>query len=49
MTPILVPDGVFERDHVLELFEQESQVIDPKIVGIVVQTIKQYPQGEKTG
>lgn len=43
MTPILVPDGIFERDHVLELFEERSKAIDPEVVRIVTQTIKKYP------
>lgn len=43
MTPILVPDGVFERDHVLALFRKESRQIEPQLTRFVVETIKKYP------
>jgi len=43
MTPILLTDGVFERDRILNLFEQESRDIDPDIVAFVTDTIRRYP------
>lgn len=49
MTPILVPDGVFERDHVLTLFENESKEIDPDVVSIVTRIIKKYPSSHDEG
>ena len=47
MTPILVPDGTFERDHVLALFEQESGEIDPAVARTVIETVKKYPEEER--
>ena len=49
MTPILVPDGVFERDHVLTLFQKESKEINPHVVRIVTQRIREYHQGQEEG
>jgi hypothetical protein len=49
MTPILVPDGIFEKDNVLALFQKESKAIDPELVRIVTETIKKYPQGKEKG
>jgi len=43
MTPILVPDGSFERDHVLALFEDDCKEIDPAVVSIVTEMIRKYP------
>lgn len=43
MTPILVPDGTFDKDQVLARFEKESRAIDPDLVRVVVQAIKAYP------
>lgn len=43
MSPILVPDGKFDRDHILALFEKESREIDPGVKQVVTQTIKKYP------
>ncbi len=44
--PILVPDGTFDRDRVLMLFEQECRELDPEIVGFVMRTAGEYPGGE---
>lgn len=49
MTQILVPDGIFERDHILALFENESKTIDPQVVRLVTQTIKKYPKRQEKG
>lgn len=43
MTPILVPDGAFDRDHILELFEAAGQEIDVDVTGYVQEKIIQYP------
>ena len=42
MTPVLVPDGVFQRDQILALFENESAQIDPEIVRLVTETMRRY-------
>ena len=42
MAPILVPDGAFDSQHVLALFEKESKEIDPEVVRVVVQVVKSY-------
>ncbi len=49
MTPILVPDGIFERDHVLRLFEKECKEIDPEIVSVVTEVMRQYPCSQEKG
>ena len=46
MTPILVPDGIFDRDHVLKQFEKESKEIDPEVVRTVMEMLKKYPETE---
>lgn len=46
MTPILVPDGTFEKDNVIDLFERESKALDSDLVEIVTEKIKKYPHGK---
>jgi hypothetical protein len=43
MTPILVADGVFERDRIVELFTAESAEIDPAVVELVGRKLREYP------
>jgi hypothetical protein len=45
MTPILLPDGDFEKQPVLKSFERRSQTIDPSIARIVITAIRAYPNG----
>ncbi len=47
MAPILVPDGTFESQHVLALFEKESKEIDPEVVKVVVHVIGSYPHSKR--
>ena len=47
MTPILVPDGTFDRDSVLALFQKESKSLDCELVEIVTETINRYPEGKE--
>ncbi len=49
MTPTLDPDGTFEKDDVLALFQDESQRVDPDIVETVTEMIKMYPQAREMG
>ncbi len=44
MTPILVPDGAFDRDHVLREFEKASGDIEPEVVSLVIRMLKKYPE-----
>lgn len=44
MTPILVPDGAFDRNKLLGLFREESKVLDRELVRFVAAKIKGYPQ-----
>lgn len=48
MAPILVPDGKFESDHILELFEKESKELELELTSAIIKTIKEYP-GKKAG
>jgi hypothetical protein len=43
MTPILVQDGLFDKDNILALFKKESKEIDPTIVSFVCEKIIKYP------
>lgn len=43
MTPILLPDGIFKKNHILERFEQNCIAIDPEVAQTVIRTIKMYP------
>ena len=45
MSPILVPDGTFNKNNVLDLFVKESKKIDQNIINFVSQKIREYPQG----
>ena len=45
-TPILVADGVFDKNHILTLFERESQEIDPSLIQFVSEKLKDYPIDE---
>ena len=44
MSPILVPDGVFDREDVLDLFQSKSRPIEPEIVNFVTETLRQCPE-----
>lgn len=43
MTPILVPDGSFDKENVIALFRENSGAIDPQLVEFVTKTIGSYP------
>jgi len=42
MTPILVSDGVFEKDTILEMFKEASENLDPEIRSLVSGAVGQY-------
>jgi hypothetical protein len=42
MTPVLVQDGVFKKDEILERFIKESKKIDIDIVNYVIEGIQKY-------
>jgi hypothetical protein len=44
MTPILLPDGEFEAERVLEQFLAASSDLDPVVVDIVTRALKNYPK-----
>jgi hypothetical protein len=43
MTPILVADGTFDRDHVLNRFLEAANDIDRAVVSAVVNHLRDYP------
>jgi hypothetical protein len=43
MTPILTPDGLFDKDHILGLFRKESTEIDFTIASFVSEKMMEYP------
>jgi len=44
MTPILMADGLFDKENVIALFRQSAQQIDPQIVQLVLAKMQAYPQ-----
>lgn len=44
MTPILVADGTFDGDHVIDLFRQASAQMDQDVAAFVLDTIADYPE-----
>ena len=44
MTPILVPDGIFDYRAIAERFHRESETIDPEIRELVHSRLVSYPQ-----
>jgi hypothetical protein len=47
MTPILVPDGTFDKPSVISLFEASAQQLDSDIVAFVSRTLATYPESRK--
>lgn len=43
MTPILTPDGLFDKDSILGLFKKESTEIDFTIASFVCEKMMEYP------
>ena len=48
MTPVLIPDGRFDKDGILARFEERAARIDPAVAAFVVDVIGSYP-GRDTG
>ena len=48
MTPILVPDGAFDADELLSVFESASRSLEPAIRQAVADVIKRYAGANKT-
>jgi hypothetical protein len=46
MTPILVPDGAFDKRSILALFKKESEDIDVALRDLVCQKISEYPEAK---
>lgn len=44
MTPILVPDGSFDKQALIDAFREGSQAIDPQLVRFVTETVAAYPE-----
>lgn len=44
MTPILVPDGTFDKDKILALFKRESKAIERELSSFVCRKISEYPE-----
>jgi len=45
MTPILVPDGMFDVSAVANRFREESSGIDQAVTRLVQDTLEKYPAG----
>ncbi len=43
MTPILVPDGIFDAWKVAARFRDESSEMDPEIARLVLETLERFP------
>jgi len=43
MTPILLPDGIFSKNQILERFERNCIAINPEVAQTVIKTLKMYP------
>jgi hypothetical protein len=46
MTPILVPDGAFDRDSILESFSAESREIPVTVADFVTRKLEEYNGGD---
>jgi hypothetical protein len=44
-SPILVSDGVFEREDLLERFAESSASLEPRLREMVIEAIRAYPEG----
>ena len=45
MTPVLVPDGIFDYKAVAERFRRESETIDPEVRELVYRKLTDYAHG----
>jgi hypothetical protein len=45
MTPILVADGTFDRDLILNRFLEAADAIDRNVVSAIVTRLEAYPRG----
>jgi len=43
MTPVLVADGVFERDDILARFREAAGGLDPSLRSLIESRIEEYP------
>lgn len=48
MTPVLVPDGIFEKDRIITQFEKRSSDLDPAISRFVLQKLAGYDDPDQT-
>lgn len=49
MTPILTPDGLFDREYIVGLFRKVSTGIDSTIASFVCEKIMEYPTDHSGG
>jgi len=43
MSPIIVADGAFQRDPVLERFRKASSAIDQRVAGFILEKLNAFP------
>lgn len=43
MSPVLVADGVFDRDAILEKFEKAAEDVDPDLAAFIHIVLTEYP------
>lgn len=43
MTPILVADGTFDKEHISSVFAQKSAHMDPAIASFVLEKVRDFP------
>ena len=41
-SPILVPDGIFKKNEIIEKFRQAAAGLDPGLVGSIIDIIERY-------
>jgi len=46
-TPILTPDGIFQKQNILTKFREESKEIDPHVRDFVILKLDEYNEKEK--
>ena len=47
MSPILIPDGIFNNQSVLELFQEKSKQLDKAVVEFISHKIRECPSNVK--
>lgn len=47
MTPILVPDGAFDKKSVIALIKEKCEGVDPQLARFVAEKLEGYPQADE--